>query len=475
MKKAVKILLAVGIPAAALAVAWGAGYSRYENTFMPRTFINKMNVSGMTADEVKEKLDEEAAKYTLTVKERENKTETISANALGIAYKDTGDVDKALADQNRALWFYESGQSKSITVADDYTFSEKMTRQAAQNLAAMDPANMTDPENASIVKGEDSFSIKEATSGTRLDPQKTENAIVDAVASRQDTIDLDENGLYVEPDVTADDGDLKARVDALNKMLTVQVKYDMGDNRIYQPTAAEIMSWLVEGEDGTYSLDTAAVGKWVDKMAYDTDTFGLRRQFTTHTGQVIELAGGGDYGWAMNKDKTTADLIDRITNGTSGDATPIYLYSANSRAKNDIGGTYAEVSIGEQMMYVYKDGQLAVETPVVTGNEAKGTPTPSGSCWAIDAKKPNAQFSQNPVKVACWLPFNGGCGLHDASWRSSFGGDIYKTNGSHGCVNTPPDAMNQVFSILEIGDPVIVYYTPDQPVGPQPTGTVTAG
>ena len=475
MKRAVKIILWLGVPVACLLAVWGIGFARYEKTFLPKTYLNKINVSGMTAEEVKDTLNEKVREYTLTVKEREGQEETISANAMGISYKDTGEVDRALASQDRKMWFYEAAKTRSVRVSDDFTFSEEMTRKAAGALKALDPAAMKDPENASIEKGTESFSIREGADGTRLDIGKAEDVIISAVREKKTSVDLEEEGLYTSPEIKSDNPDLVARVDALNKMVNAQVRYDLGDSRIYTTTPAKIMEWLVQGSDGNYSLDRASVKKWVDKMAYDTDTFGLRRSFTTHDGRTIELAGGGDYGWAMNEEKTTEDLISRISSGTSGDATPIYLYSARSRSKNDIGGTYAEVCIGEQMMYVYKDGQLAVQTPVVTGNESRGLSTPSGSCWAIDAKKPNAAFSQNPVTVSYWLPFNGGCGLHDASWRSEFGGNIYKTNGSHGCVNTPPDAMAQVFSVLEIGDPVIVYYTADQPVGPQPTGTVTAG
>ena len=67
------------------------------------------------------------------------------------------------------------------------------------------------------------------------------------------------------------------------------------------------------------------------------------------------------------------------------------------------------------------------------------------------------------------LPFNGDVGIHDASWRTEYGGDIYLTNGSHGCVNTPYTEAEKVFNAIEIGDPVIVYYSLDDVTGPQPT------
>ncbi len=59
--------------------------------------------------------------------------------------------------------------------------------------------------------------------------------------------------------------------------------------------------------------------------------------------------------------------------------------------------------------------------------------------------------------VDYWLGFNGGIGIHDASWRDDFGGDIYQGNGSHGCVNTPFDKVKTIYEHVEVGTPVYVY------------------
>ena len=62
----------------------------------------------------------------------------------------------------------------------------------------------------------------------------------------------------------------------------------------------------------------------------------------------------------------------------------------------------------------------------------------------------------SPVKY--WMPFTGNVGMHDADgWRSNYGGEIYKTNGSHGCVNMPLSKVREVYGIVEIGTAVVVY------------------
>ena len=61
------------------------------------------------------------------------------------------------------------------------------------------------------------------------------------------------------------------------------------------------------------------------------------------------------------------------------------------------------------------------------------------------------------TEVTYWMPFYEGQGLHDASWRSAFGGNIYLTNGSHGCVNMPPYAAEAVYNNIEAGVAIIIY------------------
>ena len=119
-----------------------------------------------------------------------------------------------------------------------------------------------------------------------------------------------------------------------------------------------------------------------------------------------------------------------------------------------------EISIQDQEMWCYKDGVVVVDTPVVTGNVSKGYDTPAGSVWAIDAKKHDAVLKGEGYTqpVTYWMPFNGNVGIHDAdTWRSQYGGEIYKTSGSHGCVNTPTANAEKIFNTVEIGTPVIVY------------------
>ncbi|MBQ4171083.1 MAG: L,D-transpeptidase, partial [Ruminococcus sp.] len=123
-----------------------------------------------------------------------------------------------------------------------------------------------------------------------------------------------------------------------------------------------------------------------------------------------------------------------------------------------VGGTYVEISIDQQYMWLYVDRKLIVETDVVTGNDDGYCNTPRGA-FNINSRARNTYLNGAGYSsfVNYWMGFYGGCGIHDASWRSSYGGHIYQGNGSHGCVNTPYSKVQKIYNWTEYGTPVIVY------------------
>ena len=123
-----------------------------------------------------------------------------------------------------------------------------------------------------------------------------------------------------------------------------------------------------------------------------------------------------------------------------------------------VGSTYVEISIRSQHMWLYKNGKLIVETDVVTGNNDGAHNTPKGY-HNIYSRARNTTLSGPGYSsfVEYWMAFCGGCGIHDSSWRSEYGGNIYNGNGSHGCVNTPRSAVAKIWSNTGWDTPVIIY------------------
>nr|WP_251920243.1 L,D-transpeptidase [Latilactobacillus sakei] len=89
---------------------------------------------------------------------------------------------------------------------------------------------------------------------------------------------------------------------------------------------------------------------------------------------------------------------------------------------------------------------------------------PSG-VWSIWKKERNATLkgtnfdgvSEYASPVNYWMPIDEtGVGIHDSPWQPKYGGTWYKEHGSHGCINTPPTIMAQLYNTVSEGIPVVV-------------------
>lgn len=434
--------------------------SYFKDHFFIHAAINGEDVSFKSASQVRETLANRVLERKVTVKGRNDLTATLSGREIGVSVEDNGAVDALLRQQEGENWvmsmFHTTGGDVNLTVGLD----EDTLQKAVAALPMAQEENTVEPQNATLDSSGKECVLVPENEGAKLDLEKTVAALRKAWENQSAELILDEADCYVRPVVTAQNETLNERVSAWNKILTADVTYVFGENR-ERVTGEDARSHIVD--DGqTVKLDDGFAHDLVYAWGRKYDTFGLAREFTTHDGQVITIPYGGDYGWCINKDKTIADLDAALLSGTAGEREPVWLFKAMGWDNNDLTGTYVEVSIAQQHLWCFKDGQLIVETPVVTGSLAMPDAETHPGCFAIDAKVRDkvlgaldTQGYANPVSF--WMPFDGGRGLHDAPWRVDYGGDIYVTNGSHGCVNTPYWAMEIVYNALEIGHAVVVY------------------
>ena len=219
-----------------------------------------------------------------------------------------------------------------------------------------------------------------------------------------------------------------------------------------------IHQWLVS--DGqSVALDRDKISEYIKDLAFRHNTAYKKRSFQTSYGETVEVTGF--YGWRINQKAELEELAEILEAGEDTTREPVYAQTAASHDGPDYGNTYAEVNLTAQHMFFYKDGEKILESDFVSGNVSRGHSTPPG-IFALTYKQRDAVLKgegyASPVKY--WMPFNGGIGFHDASWRSSFGGSIYKSGGSHGCVNMPYAAAKQLFENVYAGMPVICYDLP---------------
>jgi hypothetical protein len=197
---------------------------------------------------------------------------------------------------------------------------------------------------------------------------------------------------------------------------------------------------------------------YVKSLASKYDTIYTTHTFKKTNGETIKISQG-DYGWWTDQPSTRAELLETLNNFESKTLTPVYFQEAASYGDNDYGDAYVEVDLGNQVLYYYEKGECKLTSYFVSGNTSTGYTTPGG-IYGITYKDTNHRMVGDDYDVFTyyWLPFNGNIGFHDATWRSSFGGSIYKTNGSHGCINMPLSKAKSLWNLVSKGTPVICYY-----------------
>ena len=149
----------------------------------------------------------------------------------------------------------------------------------------------------------------------------------------------------------------------------------------------------------------------------------------------------------------TYEINYKVNDSSNNETTEKIVINVAEKRKDP----HINVSISSQTLTYYEYGEVVLSSPVVTGIN-NGTPTGTfrvlNKARSVTLKGPDYESFVN-----YWIAFKGSSyGLHDASWRSSFGGNIYRYNGSHGCVNMPYYKVQALYNMVEIGTPVYIYY-----------------
>ncbi len=448
------ILIAAGI-CAGLYIHEG---QQYRTVFFPNTVINGHDVSYMTVDEVKDLIDSGITDYVLTIDEREDKDEEITGDEIDLHSVFDGSLEEHLAEQNPMDWWNHREEETSFHIPTMIAFDEEKLDKIIDNLQCLNPYYSKEPADAylSDYQPGTGYYVVPETQGTMLDKDIVKMAVNEAVMTLQTEISLDDFDAYYRPKVTSDDPGLNALADELNRYVNVTVTYTFGDNSEVL-SGDRINEWLTIGSDGTVTLDQDQVAEYVKELASTYNTIYQKKTLKTSYGPTVTI-NGGDYGWRIDQGEETSQLYNIIMSGESTTREPVYSQTANSHGENDYGNTYVEINLTAQHLYYYKDGSLVIQSDLVSGNTSRNMATPTGA-YGVMYKERNATLKgegyETPVDY--WMPFNGGVGMHDASWRAAFGGTIYMTNGSHGCINLPPSVAKTIYENISVGCPVLVY------------------
>ena len=456
-KEKKKIFVIVGAVVACLAVVYVGFGIFFQSHFCFGTTIDGIKAGGKSVEKVEQLITEEIDSYVLNLAEREDGSESISGESIQIAPVFNGEVEELLNGQNGFAWVVTLFKHDNLELAKVVTFDEDALDSQIDQLNCMQASEQREPVDATVsAYTADGYSLVPADYGTTIDKNKFKKAVEDSILVLADELDLDEADCYVKPEIEDDNEKLLAVIDEMNSYVGTTITYDF-DVAKEVLDGERISEWLSVDDDLNLVVDEEGVRSFVKELASEYNTCYKPKELKTSYGSTVTISNG-PYGWKINNSEEVAQILDDLKAGKKVEREPVYAQTANSHGENDYGNSYVEINLTAQHLFLYKDGVLVTESDFVSGNVSKGYTTPPG-LFSLTYKQRDAtlkgQGYASPVKF--WMPFNGGIGFHDASWRNTFGGTIYKKNGSHGCVNMPYAAAKTLFENVYAGMPVICY------------------
>lgn len=449
--KAPRIYLAV---AAALVAVWGMGCAYFSSHFVPGTTVNGRDVSNMSVEDLAKAVDGDATTWKASVS---GDGMSLELSATDIGLKADGDTlaQDALEATDARAWPINLINHQQIRTESGMSVDDGKLLEAIAAAVDVHNADATGPINATGAYNGDTrqFEVVEQKLGTAVDAERTASKVAAEAKALSPSVTLGNDEL-VQPTVSADSPELASAIEKANAMLAVEIPLTKDGTEVARVTRDSSSSWICIGEDLSVSVSQESVAQWAnDSLAAEVAKSDEVNDYALDAASIAQSVAAG-----------IRDL--------KSDSIEIPLAIVNSRPPESEGhetrGRHIDVNLTTQYARFYdSDGTVIWRSYLVSGKVSEGRSTPTGT-YRINAKRQNETLvgadedgdgePDYRSHVTYWMPFIGNAvGLHDASWRSKFGGTIYVYGGSHGCVNLPTDAAAQLYSLVKVGDTVYVH------------------
>ena len=465
-----KPVLICGIVVLVLLIVYLAGMLYYNDKFLNGTMINGSDVGGMTLQKANDQLSKKVNGQSLKLIFNDGQSEVLQSAQLGVSYNKDNSLNQLMKNQNKWAWFIGFFKNEKNTLTDLIQISDENLTNGIASMEHAKEENQIAPTDAYIQYKDGSFSIIEETLGSKFNTEELVKNIKVALSEGKQQLDVTKANGYVKPQVYKDDQDLNNQLKAANEYCLSAITYTTPKGKEIALDGSTLITWLSKQDDGSYKKDESVFKEkltaFVKELASQYNSIGATRTFTGKDGQSHTVSGG-TYGFRVSTDSEVSALLKMINeNKSENNRIPEHTGQLPSGENGGLGTTYLEINITKQHLWFVKDGSVVLESDFVSGKESDPTRlTPSGTYYIYNkernrvlrgTKQPNGKYEyESPVSY--WMPFNKGIGLHDASWRSTFGRDIYINSGSHGCINLPTGFAGSLYSQIYVNLPVVVY------------------
>lgn len=420
--------------------------------FLFMTTIDGVSCSFLSIEDAIEKVNIEKGKEIVTFCFANGQTYDVVSKQLGIR------VDETRIAQIFEQQHQNPKESREYGL-DGFTLVDtEMLREFLEQIPELQEENMVEPQNAYMIWDETEFSIQKEVLGNVINFEEGMNLALKKIKNDEKRIDFSPI-TDVTPEILEEN--LVNERDELNSILKSSINFELSDGNIVTLDSNTIKNWVNKDENGKFTIDVEyGVTEFVNELAFKVNEANSYMHFTpTDCEGLVRVNVPMEARAQLDKDSEFAEIMSMLGNFEPINKKPIY----DRELILDMLKSHVEIDISRQHVWVYVDGILLVDTPCVTGNLKDGHDTPTGVFYLLNKNRGvylegfNNDGSKYSSYVEYWMRFYKGIGMHDASWRSKFGGNIYKTGGSHGCVNLPTEAAAKIYEIIDETMPIIVY------------------
>ena len=417
---------------------------------------------------------------TLTVTEDGSPVGEYDLQALGLYDDLTGKVaaqfsetDRMPDEQFAALGTREKLDWAKGDRSEPYACTVSMDKfDAASVLEELLRMKRTAPESAYTTLEDGVYTVHAEVPGTELN----EAAVLDGLRAAASTLGVTADGpqdasfeltsvdCYKQPEITTET--LRDTPDSLFRTALAELEVKIAFNEAsaqYLPhgeetlTSHDLASIVDLEPDGTVTVDEKVLGEKVSRWAESYSKKDTPFLFDSWVKGLTEISFVTcDY--LIDAQSVTEQIRAQLLTMQSGTVSVEAACYDKDGEPFSLGDSYIEVDFDNQQMTFIRDGRLVVNTNIVTG-ALNGHQTPTG-LYETHGKEHDVWLKGDDylVFVKYWISVVGDIiGLHDASWRENFGASFYVYGGSHGCVNTPEEAMAMIWNLAEDGTPVLMH------------------
>lgn len=420
--------------------------------FLWNTIIDDVDCTFLTIDKAIEKINLKKEGEIVTFRFINGKTYEASAKELGIR------ADEA---QIVRIFDYQHKHPKESRKwdLDGFILTDKeKLKSFFESIPELQEENMVEPQNAYIVWDETEFYIQEEVYGNVIHLEEAIQLSLEYIKNNEKQVNFSDI-TDVNPEILAEH--LVEERDELNSILNSSINFELSNGSIVTLDANIIKNWVYQDENGKFAFDIDnELPKFVEELATAVNEANSIMHFkATNLEGLATVNVPQKVRAQLDIVNQTIEILELLGNPEPITKKPIYDRTLIS----DMLTSYIEIDLTRQHIWFYLNGELLLDTPCVTGCVRDGNETPPGVFFLLNKNRGvylegyNNDGSKYSSYVEYWMRFNQGIGMHDATWRNKFGGNIYISGGSHGCVNMPKAAAAQTYEYIDETMPIIVY------------------